>query len=540
MAISIYLGGTTGAQDGTLEVTGDGVGIELKEVDSVAIFHLRAPSGKQNSESVLVTAPVDCEVSRDGNTFTPTATYTAGGIQDSNTACYVKRIAITQVDARLETGLSTTPHCAQVAIENIILPDTTAPTLTGSLSATAGTLQVVLDWTDATDNVGVTGYDVEYGTSTSYSTKTTSTTSAKTITGLTNGTLYYFRVRAYDAAGNKSSWLTATATPVVVADTTAPVLTGVLSATAGAAQVVLDWPDATDNVGVTGYDVEYGTSTSYGTATTSTGSAKTITGLTNGTVYYFRVRAYDAAGNTSSWLESNATPAATDDFLGASINTTLWTPLTAANGTIAISGGLAQLNSPATTDGMLLYRKAALVLNENKTYRWKTRVNSSVVNGNYLLFSVEDTPAPFAPNSHESTTALHGLTVSANTNSVARARLMLVAQSNTGILFGRSTNVAGATLRWYDPATNAWVASGQVYPSIVVDTDYIIEFSTNTSSQWRLRMLSVDETTTLIDTGLQSWNAITSFSSSPYLIIGGEPYASVSIASASIDWYDEV
>lgn len=216
MAISIYLGGTTGAQDGTLEVTGDGTGINLYEVGSVATFHFRAPSGKQNSESVLVTAPVDCEVSRDGNTFTPTATYTAGGIQDSNTACYVKRIAITQVDARLETGLSTTPHCAQVAIENIILPDTTAPTLTGPLSATAGAAQVALDWADATDNVAVTGYDVEYGTSTSYGTAVTSATSSNTITGLTNGTMYYFRVRAYDAAGNKSSWITTSAMPAPV------------------------------------------------------------------------------------------------------------------------------------------------------------------------------------------------------------------------------------------------------------------------------------------------------------------------------------
>ena len=74
----------------------------------------------------------------------------------------------------------------------------TAPTLTAS-----GTTQTStnLAWSGATDNVGVTGYDV-YRNGT-FLASTTATT--YTATGLTASTTYTFYVRAKDAAGNVSA-----------------------------------------------------------------------------------------------------------------------------------------------------------------------------------------------------------------------------------------------------------------------------------------------------------------------------------------------
>ncbi|MBO0510530.1 endo-1,4-beta-xylanase [Streptomyces beijiangensis] len=84
--------------------------------------------------------------------------------------------------------------------------DTQAPTVPAGLTVTGATSSSVsLSWTAATDNTGVTGYDVfRGGTQVGSSTATTFTS-----TGLTASTAYSFTVRAKDAAGNVSAQSTA-------------------------------------------------------------------------------------------------------------------------------------------------------------------------------------------------------------------------------------------------------------------------------------------------------------------------------------------
>ncbi|MFD7095417.1 carbohydrate binding domain-containing protein [Streptomyces xanthophaeus] len=79
--------------------------------------------------------------------------------------------------------------------------DTVAPTAPGGLTATGKTSSSVsLTWSAATDDVGVTGYDVYRG-----ATKVaTSTTTGATVTGLAAATAHSFTVRARDLAGNTS------------------------------------------------------------------------------------------------------------------------------------------------------------------------------------------------------------------------------------------------------------------------------------------------------------------------------------------------
>lgn len=74
----------------------------------------------------------------------------------------------------------------------------TAPTLTASGTTSTSTN---LSWSGATDNVGVTGYDVYQGASLIGSTASTS----YTVTSLTPSTTYTFTVKAKDAAGNVST-----------------------------------------------------------------------------------------------------------------------------------------------------------------------------------------------------------------------------------------------------------------------------------------------------------------------------------------------
>ena len=85
-------------------------------------------------------------------------------------------------------------------------------------------------------------------------------------------------------------------------------------------QIYLGQP-ATDNVGVTGYDVYRGTTL----LTTVTGTTYTATGLTASTSYSFSVKAKDAAGNvsaSSNTVTITTLPATTTSYCTAQGNNT--------------------------------------------------------------------------------------------------------------------------------------------------------------------------------------------------------------------------
>ncbi|MEU0850975.1 cellulase family glycosylhydrolase [Streptomyces flaveolus] len=84
--------------------------------------------------------------------------------------------------------------------------DTRAPTAPGAPAVSEVTdTSVTLAWSAATDDVGVTGYDVVRVDGSTETTVATSATGRATVTGLTPGTAYAFAVRARDAAGNRSA-----------------------------------------------------------------------------------------------------------------------------------------------------------------------------------------------------------------------------------------------------------------------------------------------------------------------------------------------
>ncbi|MFG3462777.1 cellulase family glycosylhydrolase [Streptomyces sp. NPDC047853] len=84
--------------------------------------------------------------------------------------------------------------------------DTRAPTAPGTPVATAVTAtSVTLGWSAATDDVGVTGYDVVRLGAGGETPAAASTSTTATVTGLTANTAYTFAVYARDAAGNRSA-----------------------------------------------------------------------------------------------------------------------------------------------------------------------------------------------------------------------------------------------------------------------------------------------------------------------------------------------
>ena len=179
------------------------------------------------------------------------------------------------------------------------VPD--APT---GLSTSPGDTQVTLSWTAPDGNGGaIFRYDYSSDDGSSW-TSTGSTSTSRTVTGLTNGTEYTFRVRAVNSYGLSAASASAAATPTVTLLVPGQV-TG-LSATPGDAEFTLSWsaPSSDGGSPITDYDYTTDGGTTW-RATGSTGTSYVVTQLSfpgihavvNGQNYVVRVRAVNAIGN---------------------------------------------------------------------------------------------------------------------------------------------------------------------------------------------------------------------------------------------------
>lgn len=178
--------------------------------------------------------------------------------------------------------------------------DTTAPSITNVTATNITQTSATVTWTT---NEGSTS-QVEYGTTAAYGATTTLDTAKVTshsvnLSGLTNGTVYHFRVISKDTVGNQSISGDMTFT-TGAADTTGPSISAISVTGIGQTGATVIW---TTNEGAT-TQVEYGTTAAYGSTTTLNSSLVTshsqvLAGLTAGTVYHYRVLSKDGAGNLS-------------------------------------------------------------------------------------------------------------------------------------------------------------------------------------------------------------------------------------------------
>jgi phosphodiesterase/alkaline phosphatase D-like protein len=155
-----------------------------------------------------------------------------------------------------------------------------------------------INWNSVTG--GVTSYWVDVSTSadfssyvTGYSNKNVSLVTSTNITGLSPGTEYFYRVRSQNASGlsDHSQVQAVSTTPAAPAGIT---VVSVLQTSIG-----LEWQPVT---GVTGYRLDVSTDNAFTqmlpgyTNLTVATATHNVTGLTAGTVYYFRVRSQNANG----------------------------------------------------------------------------------------------------------------------------------------------------------------------------------------------------------------------------------------------------
>lgn len=206
----------------------------------------------------------------------------------------------------------------------------TIPAAPSGLTATAsGANSITVNWTDNSSNE--TGFKLERKTGSGGSwSEIAGSIAANTVTfpntGLSASTTYFYRIRSYNAAGNSSYSNEASATTTATPPPAAPTA---LTATAnGSSAINVSWTDNSNNE--TGFKLERktGSGGSWAEINGSIAANATTfsnTGLSASTTYFYRIRSFNAAGNSSYSNEASATTTGGGGSLPANVlNLTNW------------------------------------------------------------------------------------------------------------------------------------------------------------------------------------------------------------------------
>jgi len=165
----------------------------------------------------------------------------------------------------------------------------------------ADTNSIKVSWTKASD---MDGYEVWYSTAANgtYSNAGSTSENSYTHKGLTIGSAYYYKVRAYKNVNGSKSYSAYTSTASLTLPVPTP--TNIKTANAGAVAVTVSWGKVSDASGYIIYRAESksGIYKQVGKAG-STKSTYTDTGLKNKKTYYYKVRAYKTVNSAEVYSD---------------------------------------------------------------------------------------------------------------------------------------------------------------------------------------------------------------------------------------------
>lgn len=285
--------------------------------------------------------------------------------------------------------------------------DTTPPAVSDVAVATSGSTATVT-WT--TDEPSSTS--VSYGTTSALgqtATGASGTSHTVTLSGLTSGATYSYRVTSADAAGNSTTAPNppAATSTFVAPDTVAPNISTVAVATSGSTATVT-W--TTDESSTS--SVAYGTTSALGqTATGATGTSHTvtITGLTSGATYSYRVTSADGAGNASTSPSAASTPATfvAPDTVPPTVTsvaatgsgttaTVTWTTNESATSVVQYGTSASSLTSTASGGSGTSHSVALTGLTANTRYYYRV-VSADAAGNSTTSPATANAPAQYVP-----------------------------------------------------------------------------------------------------------------------------------------------
>lgn len=197
--------------------------------------------------------------------------------------------------------------------ERSAAPRSLRPAAPTGLNAEAGDGRVTLSWDDPGDPT-IAGWQYTVGSTGTFGEwmnipSSIATTTDHTVSGLDNGSRYTFKLRATNVEGEGEESGEVSATPVSV-----PAKPSGLTATPNDKQVRLDWDDPGDAT-IAGWQYRVAAAGAYDGWTDIAGSVAgttrhVVSGLENGAVYRFQVRAVNASGSGAPSDEVSAVPVA--------------------------------------------------------------------------------------------------------------------------------------------------------------------------------------------------------------------------------------
>lgn len=193
----------------------------------------------------------------------------------------------------------------------------TVPSAPSSLTAAAtSSSQINLSWTDNSNNEDGFRIERSTGSSTTYTEIATVGPNATSYsnTGLNASTQYNYRVRSYNTAGNSGYSSVASATTQASTPSSPAAPTALAVSVVSSSQLNLTWTDNANNEAGFRIERSTGSSTTYAEIATVAANVSSYsnTGLTASTQYNYRVRAYNATGNSAyTSVVSGTTPGTT-------------------------------------------------------------------------------------------------------------------------------------------------------------------------------------------------------------------------------------
>jgi titin len=331
-----------------------------------------------------------------------------------------------------------TPTSSSQPLENIV-PNAPTSLVASDISSTS----IKLTWSQPATNNGppVTSYKIEFkkdsGSYTTLVENTGNTITTYTHTGLTTNSKYTYKISAKNSIGFSPTSNEAFATPKSTSspptENIAPNSPRSLTAEpAGPTQVFLSWKEPLSNNGpaITGYKIEYKTTTSEYTVLTTIGTTTsyTHTGLTTGSQYSYRAFAINSAGTSVASNVATAKPGHTlvptnliaDDISPTSILLTWTAPSQTFGGTISgyiISKRFsADVYDPIgeTTGQQTSYTVTGLQTGQAYTFVVKARYNIGTSSDNSSPASATPTASSSPPSKFTVPNAPTGLVATAS------------------------------------------------------------------------------------------------------------------------------
>lgn len=296
-------------------------------------------------------------------------------------------------------GLETSPPPSAPIANNTT--NTSGTSFTASWSLPSGATSFRLDVSTSSSFFGfVSGYN-----------DLVVSTTSQNVTGLTSGTVYYYRVRAVNSSGTSGNSNTVTVYPMP------PAPTANAASNIGANSVTANWSTVSL---AQSYRLDVATNSSFTNFVsgynnlTVAGTSQTITGLNANATYYYRVRSVNTTGTSSHSNTVSVTTilpvpdppvaAAATSITGTSFQANWSLPLHATSFRLDVStssdfsgfvAGYGNLTVGSTS-------QSVTGLNPNSIYYYRVRaVNSSGTSGNSNTITVY--PMPPAPTANAAT-----------------------------------------------------------------------------------------------------------------------------------------